>query len=325
MSAEHILLRRVNQLPADVTADYATGEGQEDMYRYLGLQTKYPWGAIIHHKHMCNIIDSVTPTVVTTTALRGSMFHFILDGVLELPQNIKVKRWTLKLGRQIIQNIDSWFASDVAVKYKHGGYPDNAPFFFSENLLKVIPLFMNNSLPLIFEFELDKPVPDGFQINLFCEYATSKMESSGYNETYIQFIPNFITTEIAITPETTQVETNLNSRGKVVKCLYFRVFDDDKDDIDDVVKSIELRNGEEVFPSSLCRKYFKKKFGNQNLPYYVLPFCPNPKSSMPEYGEVFKDDKFRIIFKDGVLITGKKVEITLETVNKIAWLPSSLT
>ncbi len=335
-SPDIILSQRVGKLPADAISDYATGEGQDDVYRYLGQQTKYPWGALLRHKHTCSIVDPATPNIFSTTALRGPLFHLILDGTLHVTTGSgslvkpSVKRWTLRLGKQVVQNIDSKFAADIINIFKRDYAPTcedadgvtfSSPFFFSEDLLKVLPLFMNNSMPLVFEFEFELLPSSGIEVSFFCEYVTSNLEASGYDETFIQFVPNFTTSEITV-GENDRIEINLNSRGKVVKSIYFRVFDESSPDRDDVVKNVELK-GTESFPGIFCRKYFKQKYGCKdfiNAPYYVLPICPNPRSSMPSYGEVFKDDKLILQLNKKEEYKGCKIEVTLETIQKIAWL-----
>ncbi len=343
---EKTLTSRLSKLPRDSVLDYAspTSSGlsanDDACYKFMGMVPKSAWGACSHQYRYCFSLPGKPNTFVALGPAESPSAHFITDSALLLPKGAKVTRWTMKMGTQDVQIVDSWFAGDILTKFKrdYKEVTDDGdlvitpvPFFYTENLLKAFPLFMPNSSSPHFEFEISfGSSPNTTTIQMMNEYCSSEIESSSVQDldVFIQYIPTIITMPSVTVPDDEEkVEIPLNSNKKIVKALYFRVYNDSCDDLPSVVQSVELKPNGEKIPVMFCRKYFKNKYSTSSpdaLPYYVIPFCPNPKSSIQEYGEVFSpevEDSLVLGLKKKTTTEGgnRKVEVALEFVNRIVW------
>lgn len=347
---EKTLTSRVAKLPQSSMLDYASSPGlplstnDDTFYKFMGMTSKSPWGACAHQFHACSPVTTSSDTsstgkkrYVTLGPIDSPSAHFVSDAALLLPSNAKVTRWSMKMGTQEVQTIDSWFAADVLLKFKRqykesksekeGMQVIPAPFFYTEDLLKAFPLFMPNSIPPYYEFDIeglsDEDAVKG--ITLMNEYCSSELESSAQDlDLFMQYIPSMITSVTTVHSTKSSIEIPLNSNGKVVKSLYFRVYNDQMSDME-VVNSVELKPNGGKIPVIFCRNYFKNKYDTSPLlPYYVIPFCPKPKTNMQEYGEVFnlENDKLVLQLDDNVEVgEGEqlKIDVALEFVNRIVW------
>lgn len=339
---ERLLSSRIAKLPREMVGYYANPDHQGDddntWYKFLAVPTRYPWGSCAWYTHQC--VKSTEPTTFTTTIVPHPSVHFITDSVLILPASATVNKWIMKLGVKDVQVIDSWFAADIINKYKRGTKYQSfkqlhekvlhAPFFYTESLLKSFPLFLPNTPPPVYEFEISGlSADDVSSVRMMNEYCSSDIETTSVRDVdrIPQYFPSFITTTTEISSTFRHVEIPLNSNKNVVKSLYFRIYNGKSQDLEDV-ESIEIKPSGEKFPVPMCRQYFKTKYFSDisEIPYYVIPFCPNPKSNVQEYGEVFGDGDVLVLqLSDHYTRDDKKIDVTLEVVNKIVWTTTSAT
>jgi len=344
-----LLFKRKSKLPKECLSHYADGKNpnkEEELCRFLATTGKYPWGACVQHIHKLTFINtgintSGTSSTFTTFSLKDQHINFLTGSHIVLSPSAKLVKCALKIDKdKIIQQIDSWFANEIITRYKKLSSSSNLkrtirslPFYYNDNLARALPLSLLGTPPIQFEFEIEN-LSSTDEVKLINEYASSDLDSYTADEStlhslYQQYVPHFISTvNIPVTSSITEV--TLNSNNKVIKSLYFRVYNSKCNDIQNV-KRINLA-GEDI-PEELWTEYYKNKFSTSiDLPYYVLSFCPNPKSDMPEYGEVFKDDKLIIELESSPNPLGDDkatshaddfyylIDVTLETVNEITWM-----
>lgn len=325
-SADKVLLNRIARLPTKDSREYLTANdkgGDDHHLRFLGTVSRCPWGASTPFTHLCRLEENVKYRV---SALKSPAIHFIVNSSLIVPKGTKVKQCSIRIGPHILQNIDSWFAFLIYVMYRRGlqivTRGDKTilpcPFYYTESHLKALPIFMGQQLGVHYEFVIEG-ISVNEEIKLVNEYASSTIESNVTGGGSItQHVPWFQTTTVDVKEK--RVEISLSSSDKIIRAIYFRVYDDENEDLD-IIESVEITPEIGKVETIMCREEFKNRYDSRRqsaLPYYVYPLCIDPKSKVPGYGEVFKNEKLILELKD--VREGMKIDVALESLDRVSWM-----
>lgn len=322
---DKLLLNRFARLPVKDSRNYLTSvddSNDDHHFKYLGSISRCPWGSSGFFTHTCKVEDSVK---YRTSALKSSSIHFVIDSSLIVPKGTKVNQCSVRIGPHILQNIDSWFVFLIYTFYRRGLTISSdetktilpCPFYYTESNVKALPIFMGQQLGVHYEFNISS-IPEGREVKLVNEYSMSPIETNiDGTKSISQHVPWFRTITVDVN-EKLRHEIPLSSEDKIIRAIYFRVYNEESEDLE-IISHIEIKPDIGEIEPLMCRKDFKNRYNSSiSLPYYVYPLCVDPKSKVPGYGEVFKDEI--LIIELNNVGENRKIDVVLESIDTVVWM-----